>query len=199
MRNSYILILLILVLPSCTAMLWDRPSYYEEINSFYIEGKSNSFVALGKRFHYIFENEKDLIKILNTSEYIKYQPTFYPFSLDKNNNISGKFSLYVRKKDISEKDIVFLKSMGFDDSDSYKNEILWRDFSIKGTRYKIKKEFKVIQDIGKLFRIKVIEPRTENSVELAAKALATPVTVATDSVLVVFGGALYAVMFVINN
>ncbi len=199
MRYFYIMILLILALPSCTTMLWDRPSYYEEINSFYIEGKSNSFVALGKRFHYIFENEKDLIKILNTSEYIKYRPTFYPFFLDKNNNISGKFSLYVRKKDISKKDIVFLKSMGFDDSDSYKNEILWRDFSIKGTRYKAKKKFKVIQDVGKSFRIKVIEPRTENSIELAAKALATPVTVAADAVLVVFGGALYGVMFVINN
>ncbi len=198
MKHFYIL-LLVLLASSCTGMLWDRESYYEEINSFYIEGKSNSFVALGKNFHYIFKDEKDLIKILRTSKSIKYRPVFYPFSLDVNNNISGKITLYVHKNDVTDQDVVFLKSMGFDDSDSYNNEVLTHDFSIKGVRYKLKNDIKISQNIGKTFKIKVLEPRTETSAELVAKALVTPVTIAADAVLVVFGGVLYGVAFAING
>ena len=155
-------------------------------------------MALGDRFHYIFKNEKDLIKILRTSDKIKYQPTFYPFTLDEDNHIHGRFTLYVSKSDLSEKDVVLLTSMGFDDSDSYNNETLMRDFSVNGIRYNTKKGFDVRRSIGNKIRIKVLEPRNASALELAAKALATPVTVAADAVLVVFGGALYAVSFSIN-
>ena len=195
MKRLTFIICATIFLASCTGMLWDRRSYEENIHSLYIEEKSNSFVVLGSSFHYVFQAEKELINVLKASQEIQMSPVFYPFSLSNNNDISGKFTLYAYKRKISSDEVSRLKGLGFDDSRSYNNELLKYEVSIHGSRYNIDSSVELGRNFSKAYQVTILEPRSDSAVELAGKALVTPVTIAADAVLVIFGGVLYGITF----
>jgi len=109
--------------------------------------------------------------------------------------VSGKFDLYAYKSEITESDVSVLKNLGFDDSTSYNNEMLWYKVYIEGTRYKANSEESFGRNLHKQYHVKVFEPRTDGAAKTTGKILLTPITVSADVVLGVSAGVLYGITF----
>ncbi|HEY9051537.1 MAG TPA: hypothetical protein VIQ03_08345, partial [Gammaproteobacteria bacterium] len=158
---------------------------------------SNSLVVIGEKYHYIFQVDKNLVRIFKASRSISFAPIFFAFYVDKDNKVSGSFVLKVESATLTNDEMSLLTGLGFRDIKVSKNAELRYDAAIKGQRYVVSDSFNNIEKFEHTYQIKVFVPYSDD--ELAAKAVLSPVTVATDAMLVIPLGILHGVFQIFNQ
>ncbi len=160
----------------------DDKNYYSENVSDVLIGKDRkNIVILGGKFHYIFPNTENIIKILDNPIRRNIEAKFHEFKVDENNAIYGNIRLELIAANPNEEEVA--KSLGFT---KYTNGV-FQDIALNGKRYNANNNQEILETI-KLHKANIVmvsEPQSAASVAL--KAAATPVTVATDGVLLLFG------------
>jgi len=177
-----------LLLTSCTSTtksLWENPAYNEKISSFLITENGEKLAIIGKKYHYIFSLENNLKDILISKKRDQLKPVFYSFKADKNNNISGKYTLNYTNKNPDE--IAEIKILGFTNRVYGDRKTSTYIFSgaLNGQRYTPDKNINANYEFNRSYTIKVEEPSTLTG--NTVKALVTPVAVATDGVKTIAG------------
>lgn len=192
--NKLIVFILAIINVACTGMLWKNNSYTEYVGGFYTEENSNTLVAIGSKFHYIFNVNSDLLEILKASESIPYKANFGSFHVLEDNKIFGRLTLEVGDTVLTRENVVFLKTHGFKQNSG---SSLYYHQVIKGYRYAAeKKPFGNIINFENGYAINVTAELSD--VEYREKTLLTPVTITTDAILVVPLGLLYGVSFALD-
>lgn len=176
-RTIYILAFL---LAGCTTALW-APDYEEvKVNGFYLNQENGDLVVTSVNSAYIFPSESRLGEALLLSRKANFYPMFDDFSISKENVVRGSVSLVFigvnPDSEISEK----LTELGFKkdpviDRLQLTEEVEGRRYLIEGSLplEKLEKEYSVM--VG----------RPTEAIETAGKIVATPVTIAYDSVVTV--------------
>jgi len=175
--------LLLISCTSTTKSLWENPTYKEKVSAFLITEDGEKLAILGEKYHYIFNLENALKDILVSKKRSQLKPVFYSFKIDKNNNISGKYTLnYTSKK---QDEIEAIKNLGFINKVYGNRKTYIFSGSIKGQRYIPNEDINAVNKFNKSYTIKVEEPPT--FIANAGKTLATPVAVAVDGVKTIAG------------
>ena len=126
------------MLTSCATKYTDIPSYTETISSFLITKKSNKLVIIGEKYHYIFNIDTKLKKLLLSKNRKKLSTAFNSFRVDLNNTITGNYNIFISSDKVDDKNHAkLLNEVGFKKDTSQKNHFLVG--SIKGKRYIAKK------------------------------------------------------------
>lgn len=171
-------------------MAWKNNTYTESVGGFYIEENSNSLVAIGDKFHYIFKTDGKLIDILKLSESISYKPIFFGFKVDDKNRISGTLSIVADKNNLTDQYMNSLINLGFV---SIENSLFYSE-EIHGDRYKIEGNFSDVVNFDKSFKVEVSVPLT--GTDIAKNIMVSPVTLVADVAIVTLAiplGVLYGV------
>jgi len=165
--------------------MWENPNYKEKIGSFLISEDGTKFAIVGEKYHYIINLENNLRNILTSKIRKSLKPSFYSFKVDKENNITGNYTIYyLSKKNINEK---WLKNNGFKNRTKRNNKKYIYTFSghVNGKRYSANKNINKSFSFNKPYYLKIEEP--SSILGNIGKILATPITVAVDGVKTVAG------------
>ena len=192
-KYKIIYLALLIFVNSCsiTQEMW-RPFYEERINKFLISQDGRNIVFLSKNYHYILDDDTDLVKRLLFSpqrSLFLIQAEESKIILSKNNNIEAQISIIsaIRGILIPEVERDFL-NLGFKYSDL--NEMRLK-IKLKGRRYKASQDF-IYNQLGSLnnaYLIKVYEPISFfGKVERAA---VTPITLMLDTTILIGKIALF--------
>lgn len=164
-----------------TNRLLDSGGYYtEEISSLFISKDGKTLVAVTQNYHYIFEAPKVVVNTLQKSFHQYVSANFSDFHVDENEVTKGRLTLTI--SDAPEAEIASATSSGYK---KYTNAIS-ANCDLIGKRYKangaISAEKYVLNHPYKIF---VTAP--DSTSEKAAKLLLSPITIAVDGVLILFG------------
>jgi len=182
------LISVLLVLSSCgtTKKLWKEDSYTESVKQFSFEQNGTKLLAVGSRYHYVFDGQESLIKILESDFRKEIRPSFHNFYA-VNDKISGEYTLKINFSDKNSKKYKWLLDNGFTE---VKGKLQKKD-SIKGKRYKKSVSESELKAYDKPYYITVKEKHS-----LGKKAFilaASPIAITADGVAGLAQGAGYVV------
>jgi hypothetical protein len=182
------------ILASCTSLLWKKPGYREEFQSFLMSEDGAGLVVIGRKFHYIFSIDENLQSILLWGNRKKIHPHFYDFSVSGDGIISGNYRLDIIVDGSNGDDISWLLAAGFQESPEFHGEIknYFYDGVLNGSRYRADRMVNAhVENMGKLSRkYQIFIGEADSSIWQAGKILMTPVTVALDGGLVIGAGEL---------
>lgn len=177
-----------LFLMSCTSTtesMWKNSYYKEKIGNFLISEDGMTLAIIGEKYHYIISLDKDIKNILISTERKFLKPSFYSFKVDKENNVSGSYTLYYSSK--NNNDEKWLKNNEFKNKASRNNKKHTYTFSgtVNGKRYSTNKDINKIFNFNKSYYLNIEE--SSSLFGDVGKILATPITVAVDGVKAVSG------------
>lgn len=119
MKQLVVIVLLVvnLVVAGCTQTttgIWKKPAYHEKISQFLITEDGKKLVFIGKKHHYIFDNEDTLKGILQWEHRGLLQAKFWDrFAVDESNGIAGSYEIQCDCKDATSEQKTWLQKMGF--------------------------------------------------------------------------------------
>ena len=175
-----LLLLIILFISGCTTALWS-PTYKEElVDGFYVKSDTNELFVTSSQSAYLFEIDEMFGEALILSREINFLPSFNDFTLNKDNTIEGIVSLTLLNEQPSSAVEARLLALGFERDELLKKLKLTK--KVKGKRYVVE-GFLPLEKLEKSQPIAVAQPST--FIEAAGKIIATPATIAIDSVVVV--------------
>ncbi|CAB3759469.1 hypothetical protein LMG29660_03693 [Burkholderia puraquae] len=96
----------------CTAMLFEGSRYEETVDRFLVSEDGKKFVVLGKKYHYIFAMPEHLGAVLASPCRKSINASLYGF-VAQGSKISGKFSLQLRRADMTDEDWDRAREDGF--------------------------------------------------------------------------------------
>jgi len=175
-----ILISIFLFISGCTTSLWSPKYKQEMIDGFYVKSDTGELFVTGSSSAYLFDISKDFGEALALTRKVDFYPTFSDIELRKDNTIQGTVSLTLLSDKPSSDLEEQLISLGFK-----KDKLLERfrlTEQINGQRYVVEGELP-LEKLEKSVRIAVAQPSAFT--ETAGKIIATPATIAIDSVVVV--------------
>ncbi len=172
--------IMVFLLAGCTTALW-APDYKEvRVNGFYLNQENSDLVITSVDSAYIFPSESRLGEALLLSRKASFYPVFDEFSISKENVVSGSVSLVFigvnPDAEIAEK----LDELGFKE-DPIINRLQLTE-KIEGKRYLIEGALP-LEKLEKEYTLMVAQPA--EAIETAGKIVATPATIAYDSVVTV--------------
>lgn len=126
----YRLFAILILLTGCTSQVWQAPSYDEHITGFYGVDNQNLLIVTGEKYSYIFEANDEIKSILALSRTIDFTPVYRKFKLDKENNVSGEFTLVA----IQPSNVTQLRELGFVDG-KFRPGNMEITFLMTGKRY----------------------------------------------------------------
>ncbi|MCW8092121.1 hypothetical protein [Alteromonas sp. ASW11-130] len=175
-----ILLSILLFISGCTTSLW-LPKYKQElVDGFYVKSDTGELFVTGSSTAYLFDISKDFGEALALSRKVEFYPTFTDFELRKDNTIKGTVSLTLLSDEPSSELEEQLVSLGF------RKDKLLKCFrlteQVNGQRYVVEGELP-LEKFEESLRIAVAQPSTFS--ETAGKIIATPATIAIDSVVIV--------------
>lgn len=182
--------------PTTTERLWENNYYDETVDSFLITENGEKLVVIGRGYHYIFPLD-DKLKGILSSDYRKYiVPHFADFLVDSNHKISGRYNLIVLLGD-DEVQRIWLESAGFEFIKVSKDGKSRYHFggTLNGKRYLANVPLDARYNFKKLYSLKIEEDASP--VTKGVKALATPVTVSVDGIVMVAGFKLFMAFVVL--
>jgi hypothetical protein len=184
-KSILIFILIITNLTSCTKKLWRKSYYVENFKNFMATKDGKKIVILGKKYHYVFDDEsKTIIKLLSWENKSKLEIENYNFRVSEIDKITGSITIKSKApknsyEDLNEEDIYYLNKFGFtSDGNIFKKNII-----LSGQRYSPKSSVNYDKN----------DPSNKEhkfNIELAdyadrtKKIVLTPVTVALDSAVI---------------
>jgi hypothetical protein len=164
------------------------PSYKETFRNYFISKRAQEVVFIGKKYHYVFQDEsKQIANLINPEWRDKLQISEIKLRVSKDNEVYGHVNLkFVQlTKEMSKEDELLLKKQQF-----VKNSrnIFSKKISLKGVRYKPaigfsnnsgsyfskKYKSKIFYDVDDLDKVK--------------KVALTPIAFAADGLLILAGG-----------
>ena len=175
-----LLIICSLFIISCaggsTGKLWKNPVYKEKVESFLISDDSEKLVIIGNKYHYIFELDHDLKKILLSKNKSQLKARFSLFKVNGNNVVSGKYYLNYIGNNKEYRD--WLNKVGFESRINRDRTVFSYSGSMIGQRYTANKKIITTNNFNKQYTLRVEEPSTLS----IGKVLATPIAVVADGV-----------------
>ncbi|QOY54107.1 hypothetical protein HUE87_09480 [Candidatus Sulfurimonas marisnigri] len=182
------LLLSIVLFSGCvTKSLWeDKHTYYESVQSFNLA--EDKLIIIGKEYHYIFTIDNKIKKLLmsKNKEGISFETG--TFHIDKENKVEG--NVYINYQEKEQLD--YLKSLGFSQNKKT-NEF---KLELEGTRYLPKHDFHFEGTFSKEYKIKFLEKYSKYN--RTTQILLSPLTVATDGVLIVAGLSALIVVYEVS-
>ncbi|WP_295371930.1 hypothetical protein [uncultured Pseudacidovorax sp.] len=172
-----------------TEHMYERNSYWEQIQGFFATQDGSSLVILGNSYHYVFAAPPALRATLDPALHgAARNADFSEFEVDGGNTVTGKIDLQL-KPDLDPAQRRMAESAGFTLTDSG-----WQTtVAMKGTRYSAD-QFK--SPASQKFRREYVVHITEKSSasKTAMKVAATPVTVLADGALILGAAVLLPVI-----
>jgi hypothetical protein len=184
-KSILIIILIVTNLTSCTKRLWKKSYYVENFTNFMATNDGKKIVILGKKYHYIFDDESQtLFKLLSWINKSKLEIENYNFRLSEINKITGSITIKSKApknsdEDLNEEDISFLNKFGFtSDGNIFKKNII-----LSGQRYSPKSgvNYDKIDPLNKEYKFNV---EVSDYVDRTKKIVLTPVAVAIDGAII---------------
>ena len=175
-----IFISIFLFISGCTTSLWSPKYKQEMVDGFYVKSDTGELFVTASSSAYLFDISKNFGEALALTRKVDFYPTFNDFELRRDNTIQGTVSLTLLSDKPSSELEEQLVSLGFK-----KDKLLDRfrlTEQINGQRYVVEGELP-LEKLEKSVRIAVAQPSTFT--ETAGKIIATPATIAIDSMIVV--------------
>ncbi len=209
--QSLIIIFSLLFNSGCiTAEMWKKKEYYDDtIKQYLISEDGNKVVFLGKKYHYIFDDNSGIIKqLLNWNKRQKLVMNIYDFEAISENDvklsawISSSFQKELSTKNLenlSKDEMDFLVKLGFTDKKLRNEYTLGKTLNLSGIRYLPKSgvDYKVgNSSLNKEYKVRVTIGH-DSTLNKSRKIALTPVTVAGDSITIVVGAGVLVVTLAI--
>jgi hypothetical protein len=175
-----IFISIFLFISGCTTSLWSPKYKQEMVDGFYVKSDTGELFVTASSSAYLFDISKNFGEALALTRKVDFYSTFNDFELRIDNTIQGTVSLTLLSDKPSSELEEQLVSLGFK-----KDKLLDRfrlTEQINGQRYVVEGELP-LEKLEKSVRIAVAQPSTFT--ETAGKIIATPATIAIDSMIVV--------------
>jgi len=177
-QMKYIPFTIFIILAGCTTALLG-PRYTEhKINGFYINNSTNDLIVTTANKAFIFPIDPELSSAL-TGDFM-LEPYFNGFTINENNRVSGVLELYERVPDLSEKQKERLIELGFIQEYKYASYGLTK--KLDGKIFNIEGQLP-LETIEIEYSVMIAQPAT--TIENIGKLIASPVSIAYDSVVVV--------------
>lgn len=163
--------------------------YQELVDIFLVTGDKSKLVLLGEKYHYIFDADASVAKILNSSCLPLISIIFTDLRVKKDNRIIGNFTLTLALEEATDEQKKSAMDVGF----AYDGKKLFMDMSgkLEGIRYSAAgfAEGSLGYKSNGPNYLDIVEETAE--LNTAGKILLTPIAVLADGVLVLGGAALY--------
>ncbi len=173
----------------------DNYEYYNDrIDGFHLAPSEKLLLAFSENYAYSFKVNDNIIELLNNHKHKHIGVSALSFSVDKENNISGRAQFTINIDHEGKYGLDYFTNLGAQPKKTpTKNEldrVLFLNTALKGTRYKI--ESNTTQyDLVKPISVKIRQPG--GSSEPLKKIVATPVYLVIDTVEI----ALVPIMLVV--
>ncbi|WP_426192686.1 hypothetical protein [Pseudomonas sp. NFXW11] len=157
--------------------------YTEAVGQFYLTGDEQSFVIIGKQYHYFMQVDPQLLKAIRSGLHRRMQAEFLPIRVSYWQTLEGEFILRIPQLDqLDPGQIEEARALGFVASTS-QNALLQR-FAIRGSRFTSKRDISAYQanPLNSTYTLHFSAYREKSKV---AQVLLTPVTVTADGVLMI--------------
>lgn len=167
--------------PGCiTPRLFEPRGYTEEVSSVLISKDEKYLVVITNSYHYIFDAPPILVKAITGSFHKALTAEISYFYVHTFGKTTGSVDLNLRGA--TDESIQSALNAGFSKtSDGATTRVV-----LKGTRYEAAGVRPTEQyKLNKMYRVGVLAE--QSSSEKVAKSLLTPITVAADGVLILFG------------
>ncbi len=189
--KTLILVFLTLTVSSCaeTRSLWNNHKYVETITHILVSEDGNNIVVVGKKYHYVFKDQKTLSELLKWSHKELLEFTFDEhFSLSPSNIISGRYVVSCKCKKSTPEQLGWLKDKGFKKKIDH-GTLLYREDKISGKLYSPNDiDLSIYEKTSKNYKVTV---ESRHPFDSLAKILFTPVTIAIDTGnAIIYGSAL---------
>jgi hypothetical protein len=187
-------IFLLIFLTSCTATLWHQPENEPEyLNGFYVNKDIHVLLASTDKNGYIFPISNELEQILLLSRSVLFQLYFGTFTIDQNHEVAGNLTLVLSKEKTKQSDFEQLQKLGFIQSE-IDNKKLYFSVFLKGKQYTMEGNLPFVK-LENNYKILVNRPGVFSST--ASKIIATPATIAFDTVVVLPASFILATFWII--
>ena len=188
LKSFLIAILIISNLSSCTMKIWEKTQYEENLKNLYITKDGKKIVILGKKYHYVFDDESgELIKLLSWKSRSKLEIENYDFRISEINKISGSITLKTktpkeRNNILNKNEKSFLKKLGFVNSSSFE-VIFKKKIDIFGNRYSPKsiENFDVATALNTEHKLNI---EVADYADKTKKIILTPVAIVGDGLMI---------------
>jgi hypothetical protein len=190
------LLILSLMLVSCTHFtkdMWKKPNYQEEIAAFLLTEDGKTLVVIGEKYHYIFEIDDTLKKILLSDQRKLIKPEFKQFEVDRDNEVSGRILLKYSSKNLD--DYFMITKLGFSSDWHGRNYFFTKQ--LKGKRYTTNKEINTAFNFNHPYSINIRRPPSMGAA--VGKVLLTPITVALDGAVTVASVPLFPIILFMGS
>ncbi|MCO1336368.1 hypothetical protein MO867_18710 [Microbulbifer sp. OS29] len=194
------LVFLSLFVSGCTTAMWETEYEKVEIEGFYVNPKTNDLIVASGDTAYIFPVEKSFANALNLTRKTAFHAFFQDFSVNKMGQVTGVVTLnFIQPNPYtqpapSQSMLAELDALGFRDDDMPNS--LRLSSSLNGKMYTIEGELP-LEKLENKYVVWVAQPRT--LIEKAGKLVATPVTVAYDTVVAIPSNLLLITALVLGD
>lgn len=187
MKKIISLIMICLLLSSCTTDLLQRKSYKETFQNFLITEDNKQLVILGEKYHYIFPLDNNLKRIITWKHVNLLNLELSYLHVKQDNSIYVSFDLKAKKDGLTAEQIKWLNGKGFIEYLRDRSVVELRS-KINGKRYSKEEDVnytnKNLEKFSKKYKVTINEDLTKS--DKIARAPLTPIAVAAD--LTLFAG-----------
>ena len=211
--TSLFVILTLLINSGCsnTTKMWKKKSSYEDvIKNYLITDKGDKVAFLGKKYHYIFDDNSGIIKkLLQWNQRQKLKINIYNFKATSSSDvelmveitgITSSQKLDTTDEISSSDDIAFLKKLGFLESDikDGSTRIIKKRIKLEGERYlpEPHTQYPVISSLSKEYKV-TVQNTYDTALEKSKKIALTPITVTGDVITIALGVGAFAIFIAI--
>lgn len=178
-KRCFFAVLICLLQVGCASFkLAEDTEYKETVEHFLMTEDGKKVVFLGKKYHYIIDASPELNSLLSWHNRHLIQPYFKLLEVDRENQLTGFYELYVSTENLPKTEVRWLEQQGLEKStDSslvLKNKII-------GVRYTAKKlsSKQLSEKMSKSYSMTISTPRSR-----LTKAALSPLAIAVDGVIV---------------
>jgi len=192
LRNSFIILALLLNSSCLTKYMWSDASYIENINQFLIGQDGRYIVLVGPRYHYVLTDKSGMFQkiiTLRQEKTLSVNPAKSYLKLDSNNNISGYITIEGPFNVLPMEDIGLLTSLGIRPN---KKEEISVKINLNGRRYSARNLGPSVSKSNTTYRFTIYYDDS-GLIKDIGKAAVTPVTVGLDAVLFIGKAIVYPI------
>lgn len=202
-KLALLLIMTLTFISGCTQTtqgLWKDSNYHERIDRFLATDDGRQLVFVGRKHHYIFDNDSSLREVLLWKHrgLLRTQIS-NGFTLKTKGNVSGTLNIICKCGNATDQKIKELRSFGFSTNGQtrhYKSSNIIEPYTIKirlnGKRYATGNlDFRNYYRFKHAYNIKIKEPFKNGEVE--RKVLLTPIAIAADGIATIGYVGLHAI------
>jgi hypothetical protein len=164
----------------------DRANAYTETMQTVLSSQDGRvFVAVGRQYHYVFDNKSSLLALLRSDLHRLMTAEFQDFQLSRDNTISGKFKLRLQIAALSPKQLQSAFDAGFKPSPD--GALLVMTVDVQGRRYDaggFHLPASGLIQLNKAYTVRVYYPSG-----VVEKVLMTPLALTADGIIITFAAA----------